>query len=187
MKSLSLDIGRIFGMLYWAGNYCSKLEQQENDVTTIAWDGKTLAGDSQSTNGGLPRTFTKLWKLASGDFFGACGDAQDCIAVKDWLNSLKEKESPKVADSFGALLIKVQKSIVVYPDKPEVTTVTTTVYKLEDKLIEIPVKEKQTAIGSGRDFAIAAMRLNCDAAVAVSIASEFDVYTGGLIDVLSIE
>ena len=37
------------------------------------------------------------------------------------------------------------------------------------------------AIGSGRDFALAAMRMGADAKKAVKIASEFDIHTGGRI------
>ena len=152
-------------------------------MTTIAWDGNMLAADSQSTNSGLPRQATKIWKIKNDLLFGCAGDIQDGIAVKDWLE-VQRGDRPKVDDNFSGLLIRQINEIVPNYKGPKISY---EVYKLENKLIQIPVKEKQVSIGSGRDFAIAAMRLNCDAAVAVSIAIEFDVYSGGLIDVLTFD
>lgn len=42
------------------------------------------------------------------------------------------------------------------------------------------------AIGSGRDFALAAMRLGKSPREAVELSAEFDVYTGGEIEVVEI-
>lgn len=47
----------------------------------------------------------------------------------------------------------------------------------------LPVSRPYHAIGSGRDFALAAMRLGRTAQQAVILAQEFDVNTGGDVDV----
>lgn len=146
-------------------------------MTTIAWDGKTLAADSMMNMAGIPRACTKIWKLPLNRLLGCSGDYQDALAVKEYfLDEGAKKEKPKVRDNFTALLIR-----------PIGVTHGAAIFKLEDNLIPIPIKEKIFAIGSGSDFALAAMRLNCDAAVAVSIAIEFDVYSGGLIDAISLD
>lgn len=46
---------------------------------------------------------------------------------------------------------------------------------------------QQFAIGSGRDFALAAMYLGCDAAGAVHVACEFDSACGNGVDVVTLQ
>jgi hypothetical protein len=135
-------------------------------VTTIAWDGKTLAGDSRTVNNGLPRLTTKVHRLDDGRLYAGSGDAQDAVAVRNWLNLGGEK--PKVHEHFKALLIELTGLCV----------------ELENALVPMPVHEPYHAIGSGRDFAILAMRLGKSSTEAVALAMEFDVYTGGYVDSL---
>jgi len=49
-----------------------------------------------------------------------------------------------------------------------------------------PITRPYHAIGSGRDFALTAMRLGQPIGRAIEIAAEFDVYTGGQIEVVKI-
>lgn len=133
-------------------------------MTTIAWDGKTLAGDRQHSmfNGSAP----KIFRLKSGDLFGACGQIQDAYAVREWLDG---GEKPKVEDGFHAILIRFGELIAI-----------------ENKLILMPTPRQFFAVGSGRDFAMAAMMLGKTAAEAVNIAALLDVDTGHDVDVLTI-
>jgi ATP-dependent protease HslVU (ClpYQ) peptidase subunit len=48
----------------------------------------------------------------------------------------------------------------------------------------IPIEDRQFAMGSGRDYARAAMHLGCSAAEAVAVACEFDENCGNGIDTL---
>jgi ATP-dependent protease HslVU (ClpYQ) peptidase subunit len=133
-------------------------------VTTIAWDGKVLAADAQTSifKGSTP----KIHRLKDGSVFGSCGQMQDMQAVIVWLNEGGDK--PKVSDGFHAIHVKEGRLFV-----------------LEDKLIPVQYEREFFAVGSGRDYAMAAMHLGKSAPAAVAIAAIFDVDTGG--EVLVIE
>lgn len=139
-------------------------------MTTIAWDGEFLAADTLVTTCGLPRIMDKIWRLYNGDLFGGAGDTQDILLAKEWLNKSEEIEKPKLEESFRALLVTTEG-----------------LYILEDKLIKMPCTEPFWAIGSGRDFAIAAMHLGYCAKDAIQISARFDLTTGGKITVLELQ
>lgn len=134
-------------------------------MTTIAWDGRTLAGDTQHSmfrgNG------DKVFRLNDGSLFGSCGQTQDGVAVMEWLAGGGEK--PKVEDGFHAILVKDGK-----------------LYSLENKLVHLEQRRPFFAIGSGRDYAMAAMFLGKTAADAVRVAREFDVDTGSEVTEITI-
>lgn len=50
----------------------------------------------------------------------------------------------------------------------------------------LSLESEFTAIGSGRDFALAALHLGHDPVKAIEVATELDSFTGGGIDVLSL-
>jgi hypothetical protein len=151
-------------------------------VTTIAWDGKSLAADTLMGLNGIPREATKIWKLPLNRLLGCSGDYQDGLLVKEYLlDPGTEKEKPKLEDNFNAILI--EKKVFATEDGEAFEY---KIYKLESKLIPIPIKEQHMAIGCGRDFAFAAMHLGCSASSAIEVAMAFDIYTGGKIDVLTI-
>lgn len=126
-------------------------------MTTIAFDGKTLAGDTQTSM--YRGAATKVHRLTDGRLYGACGQLQDAIAVLEWLEGYGEK--PKVEDGFHAILIKDGEC-----------------FTLENKLVKVGHGRKIFAVGSGRDFAMAAMHLGKSAREAVLVAHQFDVDTG---------
>jgi len=129
-------------------------------VSTIAWDGHTLAADSQCTIGAMPCQTIKIRKLADGRLYGHTGNAEDGAAVFHWLETGGEK--PEVKD-FAALLVGINGQLS----------------RLEDKLVAFPVNSPFHAAGSGRDYAIAAMHLGKTAREAVELACLYDIYTGG--------
>lgn len=126
-------------------------------MTTIAWDGKTLAADTRGTAGGMPWQTIKASRLKDGRLYGGSGALEDVEAVRTWLETGGDK--PAVKD-FVAILIEDGQC-----------------FRLEDKLIKMPVKSPFHAIGSGRDYAIAAMHLGKTAREAVELACLYDVYT----------
>ena len=135
-------------------------------MTTVAWDGRTLAADTQSSLYRLP--VRKIYRLNEHKhFYGACGDVQICRAVHAWLMG-EDKPALSDADKFHGLLIEDGK-----------------VFTLESRLIKIPHDSPFIAIGSGRDFAMGAMACGKSAADAVRIAMQFDVDTGGDVDEIS--
>jgi hypothetical protein len=126
-------------------------------VTTIAYDGLSLASDTQASM--LRSTAEKIHRLKDGSLFGSCGELQDNVAVREWLEGGGEK--PKVSDGFHA--IHVRGGVI---------------FTLENKLIAMKQQRDFFAVGSGRDFAMAAMHLGKTAAEAVKVSHLFDVDTG---------
>lgn len=135
-------------------------------MTTIAYDGRTLAADTQSSM--MRGKALKAFRLEDGTLFGACGEAQDAIAVRDWLEDGGEK--PKVQDTFHAIVIKDGE-----------------LYTLENKLVLMLQCRPFFAIGSGRDFAMAAMHLGKTAVEAIGISHQFDVDTGSEVTALAVD
>lgn len=141
-------------------------------MTTIAWDGTTLAGDTLSVTYNLRRAACKVWRLADGRLYGGSGEYQGILAVKQWLEDGEprgEKE-PKL-DDFSAMVIDQEGQC----------------FRLESQLIYMPVSEPYHAVGTGRDFALTAMLLGKNAREAVEIAALFDVYTGEKVETVTRE
>jgi 20S proteasome alpha/beta subunit len=137
-------------------------------MTTIAWDGKTLAADSRATSSGMPYKAIKIFRLDDGAIFAGSGDYGQVCVVKDWVECSIGKSRP-VADDFAGLYVAANGEA----------------YRLESSLIMLPLHEQFHAIGSGRDFAMAAMHCGRSAREAVEIAAIYDVFTGG--DVMSFD
>ncbi|MFC4158692.1 hypothetical protein [Chitinimonas lacunae] len=138
-------------------------------MTTVAWDGTTVAADTQANNSGLRSRTKKLHRLQDGRIYAFSGEIQDGRAVYDWLNGGEKSPKPAVSSSFVALLI--------CPNGHA--------YTIEDKLVLLPVLEGFRAIGSGRNFAMGAMAVGADAVKAVAAAIQLDVYSGGDIETLT--
>jgi hypothetical protein len=146
-------------------------------MTTIAWDGETLAADSLGDQNGLRITTTKLHRgvLSDGTPFimGAAGENSWANMAHAWIKSL----------ALGDLMH------ATYPNQindgserndPHIILVLGkhgTYYKTGKCLTRL--ESKFHAIGSGRDFAIAAMHLGKNADEAVAVAINFDCYSGG--------
>lgn len=130
-------------------------------MTTIAWDGKTLAADSQAQTTFKTRS-RKLYRLPDGAIFGAAGFVQEALAVLAWLNG---GEKPGDLENFEGLIINKAGGDV-----------------LGMRLMREPVLEPFYAIGSGAHYALAAMACGKSAVEAVRIAARFDPGTGGPVE-----
>lgn len=141
-------------------------------MTVIAWDGRTLAADKRVSYGNMSRTTTKIRRV--GDcLVGIAGSGSIGLAVVEWLgNGADPAAFPKLQedadDHANVLVIRPDGCIEEYA-----RTAYPTVY--EDKF---------AAIGSGRDFAVAAMHLGKTAREAVEVACLFDTGCGNGIDTL---
>lgn len=138
-------------------------------MTTIAWDGQTLAADRQGTIGNLKTSCTKIFRLRDGRLFGGAGEHQDSLLVRDWLNG-GERPSD-VGEGFSGIVIALE----------------AVVHRLENKLVLDPVEERFYAIGSGSPYALMAMDLGKDAREAVARTSRYDPNTGTEIDTLRLK
>lgn len=131
-------------------------------MTTIIWDGKTLVGDKQATYGTTAVLVTKVFKVCRNKqtfLFGCSGDSDQCKAYSDWAHALCDK--PEFTD-LQIICINQQKEIFV----------------TNQRLLWSKINKPYWAIGSGCDYAIAAMACGKTAEVAMAIATSLDIYTG---------
>jgi len=150
-------------------------------MTTIAWDGKTLAADSQSTVVSRVATLDakKIMTPKPGEEVWTIHGAQ-ILAVA------------LAGDSGGMLALKsaLRAGITVFTELPPVyrfqalaVTEEGDAYLLtldeEESCLHVTEVSTREAMGSGEDFAIAAMHMGRDAIEAVAVASDLDVFTGG--------
>lgn len=140
-------------------------------MTTIAWDGKTLVADRPLTSSGVRYETTKAHRLSDGSLFASCGALENNAAVRQWLDGSAEKPVMGTDDDFDGVLIK--------PDG--------TAWMLNKKLHLIAIESPHFSTGSGRDFALLAMRLGKTAREAVEMAAELDIWTGMGVTELSLE
>jgi ATP-dependent protease HslVU (ClpYQ) peptidase subunit len=142
-------------------------------MTVIAWDGKTLAADKLGDAGGLRRTITKIHRFENG-LFGSSGLGSHAAHMFDWI---KSGAHPEDVPAFQ-LTDEYQSVMVVRNDG--------TVWLYGQSAYPFRIEDPFHAIGSGRDFAIAAMYLGFGAQHAVHVASQFDTGCGGGIDTLEL-
>lgn len=140
-------------------------------MTTICWDGRALCADRQLTSSGVRYETTKAHRLKDGSLFASCGALENNAAVYQWLNGGSEKPVIEKDDDFDGILIK--------PDG--------SAWMLNKKLHLVAIESPYFATGSGRDFAILAMRLGKTAREAVELASELDIWTGMGVTELQLE
>ncbi len=146
-------------------------------MSVIAWDGKSLAADKRAViGGGFFRTTTKIFRVGSC-LVGYAGDADAGEELLSWFD--KYDADPKLFpasqrdnDGWAGLL-------VIWNDGA--------IWKYERTPFAIKFPPQQFAIGSGRDFAMAAMYLGKTAAEAVEVACVFDPGCGNGVDVLTSE
>jgi len=131
-------------------------------MTTIVWDGKTLAADSQvSSECARVGKTPKLRQLAENLFVAAAGYQSDTLMFEVWAaGGFKQDAKPCIeGDEFQA--------IVIAPDG---------VFEFESALMPCPLLYP-TAIGSGWMWAIAALDFGATAEDAVKYAATRDVFT----------
>jgi hypothetical protein len=143
-------------------------------LTTIAYDGKTVAADRLAALGGTP---TLCCKVAKVDYEGeacivaATGVSSECQAMLRWAKQgFKSDDKPKVTES--TLLAFFEDSRIVWrwmDDRPQEM---------------ITLIESFWSDGSGADYALGAMAYGATAKEALEIATRLDINTGYGIDVL---
>ncbi|WP_426955361.1 hypothetical protein [Muricoccus radiodurans] len=139
-------------------------------MTTIAWDGTTLAGDRRITSGTTVYSTTKIRRTGDGRLIGATGDFGVCTQVLDWLERGGDRPNCQDSDRWAVAL-------EVMPDGTCWMHNRDSRWKVEDAF---------AAIGSGRDYAMAVMALGHGAHQAIEIAARFDPGTGNGIDSLAL-
>lgn len=145
-------------------------------MTVIAWDGKTLAADKRMDCGGYPATVTKIIRAPNGALIGGSGDADVIAALKRWYcEGAERRDYPVNKDADGCparlLVITPDGGVRLYLSGPD----------------PVSTDGGMFAIGSGTDYALAAMHLGNDARRAVEVACALDTCCGNGIDTLTLE
>lgn len=144
-------------------------------MTTIAYDGRYVVADGRSTVGNLVtgKKARKIWivdltinGLTEKAVFAGAGSYQSINMVRSHL----EREDFLEAEAVPELEPGSFSGIVVLQDGR--------CFVLEDRLVPME-QEWPVAIGSGTDYAMAAMTMGKTAIEAVDLACELDVYSGG--------
>jgi ATP-dependent protease HslVU (ClpYQ) peptidase subunit len=141
-------------------------------VTCIVWDGKTLAADKRVSFGTAFSVTTKIHRIG-GMLIGCSGGAAkaaSCVQwVRDGMDRAKYPEAQK-NDPCGLLVILANGAIHYYTETP-------------DPLV---IESKSFGIGSGSEYADAAIYLGKTAREAVEVACALDSGCGNGIDTLEL-
>lgn len=137
-------------------------------MTIIAWDGKVVAIDQQSTSGNVRLKTSKGKRLSSGEVIAWTGEIPHGLHVMQWYeNGAKSNDFPhKKDDECSGTLI------VISPNGNHVKTYADLHIPIFYPYVEF------MAWGSGRDFALSAMDMGANAVKAVQIAMKYDIYCG---------
>ena len=145
-------------------------------MTVIAWDGEFMAGDKRTNFGGMHATTTKVHRLPDGSLIGCAGNTAQIAEMIEWVARGCDAEKlptgqrdPK--DCVSALVVRPDGTVLQYENTPN----------------PIVIENGRWAIGSGRDFAWAAMHLGKSAKEAVELACLLDLNCGNGCDVLSLK
>lgn len=144
-------------------------------MTTIAYDGKTISADSRITSGNeiITDNQQKIFKLKKNSknyiAFAISGEIRFARVFEKWIKS------------NGEFTLSMENTCIV-----AITNKGKAHKYYDDDNYESSMSEC-VCVGSGRDYAITALRLGKTPKVAVKIASELDVFTGGKITSLNIK
>lgn len=141
-------------------------------MTTIAWDGKTLAADKRAVSGSIIAISNKI--IRHEDFLiGRSGAFSETAALLEWFKNgadvTKFPNRERELKNSCLLVIDINGCIYKY---------------LSSSPYPLTLPPQKIAIGSGSEIAITAMHLGKTAKEAVLIASELDTHTGNGVDIL---
>ena len=136
-------------------------------MTTICYHAasKTMAADTQATSGNRKLRCSKVRQMADGGLLGGAGNWAHICKVQRWAEAgFTDKTRPDFGGDgaeFECLIVKGDG----------------TIYLLDDQMELMPFSDGNFAIGSGGDYALAAMDCGKSPADAVRVASKFDAAT----------
>lgn len=135
-------------------------------MTTIAYDGNTIAVDKQMTEGSIKSKIDKLHKYEDDIWVAFCGDLEHCYQAIAYLNN-------DCKDDFDDE--DLDYTLVFFNSR----TKKCRVYSKKNTFIEV---YPPYAVGSGAMSAMTAMYMGLNAPDAVNMAAKVDVFTGMGID-----
>lgn len=145
-------------------------------MTVVAWDGKTLAADKRTSFGGMHATTTKVHRMPDGSIVGCAGNTAQIYEMLNWLKTGADADKLPNAQRDAKECVSM---LVIRPDG--------TIHQYENTPHPMTIENKMWAIGSGRDFAYAAMHLGRSAIQAVELTCMLDSGCGNGVDSLRLE
>lgn len=143
-------------------------------MTTIAWDGKSLAGDRRVSFGGITDAkVSKIVRREDGALAATAGNSSLCAAFRRWFLAGEEGERPaldKGTETSNALIIRPSGLLIIHDLSGW--------YDADAPLY---------SMGSGWEIALGAMAMGAHAEEAVRVASRFDGNTGDDIEVFHMQ
>ena len=141
-------------------------------MTTIVWDGQTLAADRLITLGGhVMGHVVKIRRCEDGRLIGGCGELDVLSVFLNWLESGGDRPECMSAKSVADGVEIGRKGEVWFHSQHGRTLMT----------------PGPLALGSGARYALAAIACGKTAVEAVKVAAKFDTCTGGRIDALTLK
>jgi ATP-dependent protease HslVU (ClpYQ) peptidase subunit len=143
-------------------------------MTILAWDGKTLAADRQGSFGNFGREVTKIHRVPEG-IMGFCGCLAAGVAMVEWFRGGRDPDEwPRVQGvkdrEAYCMFIDWSGQLWIYEEFPH----------------PMRIEGRFDAMGSGRDFALAAMHMGADAVTAVRVTCELATDCGMGVDALNL-
>lgn len=146
-------------------------------MTTVAWDGKTMAADRQMTIGPIrmESVHPKIKRITyhgQPAIVGRAGTMVLGLAVVDWLEKgCPVDERPDIGDGDNdnfTVMVAGENGVYLYVDS----------------LLPIPLGYTKWALGTGAEFALGAMDAGASAKRAVELTCARDINSGSGVDVL---
>jgi 20S proteasome alpha/beta subunit len=144
-------------------------------MTTIAWDGKTLAADRRATgDGAIPGRVKKIFRTADNRLLGIAGCFTVAMRMVSWLSVTPDmrRGRPAFDSEEDFTLLEVMKGGRIWVHGPSGS---------------FRVRNRIYAIGSGQQYAVMAMHLGCTAVNAVKHTIKFDENSGFGVDFLHLK
>lgn len=143
-------------------------------MTVIAWDGKTLAADRQTTRNNVSFDSQKLFVIDDNCAVATYGYRDEGLSLVEWFKCGEKKEDwPEFqkGDNWAGLVVIRDGKVYEYQQTPNPQ----------------PVWANKIAWGAGADVAMGAMAMGADAVKAVEIASQICPSCGFGIDSFTCE
>lgn len=140
-------------------------------MTTIAWDGMTMAADRVGIVDGQKVLVNKIHELSDGSIAGIAGSLTRGLEIITWLEKTMNNEDiefpiqasqDEPENGAWVLVVDGSANITLYTNSPEGVT----------------IHNEKVALGSGGKEARVAMHFGANAIKAVETASLFDPDTG---------
>ena len=144
-------------------------------MTTITYKDGVMAADTQATMGDEKAYGAVKLFYTEKFLIGLSGNFSNVLPFQSWL-----KDTEQAVSSAG-VLHQFWDSIPAFGDGFTAILVDTggRIWNCGSTFPPVTLHRIYDAIGSGSDFAMAAMECGKSATDAVRIASKFDIYTGG--------